>query len=208
MRKGWIVLFVLFPILIQAQSRLDKPEMYLGVTGGATGSMVVFNPAVNQSYLQGYNGGIVFRYIAEKNVGVQAELNYSQRGWKESSGLFSKQLNYIELPFMTHIYMGNNNRFFINLGPKIAYLLSEKTLVDNTVNSTEVQQITLIQNKFDYGLCLGFGLAFKINRNTLQLDTRAYYALSDIYSNSKKDYFGNSNNLNVSLNLAWLMQVK
>jgi hypothetical protein len=208
MRKGWIVLFVLFPILIQAQSRLDKPEMYLGVTGGATGSMVVFNPAVNQSYLQGYNAGIVFRYIAERNVGVQAELNYSQRGWKESSGLFCKQLNYIELPFMTHIYMGDKNRFFINLGPKVAYLISEKNLIDNTVNSTEVQQITPIQNKFDYGLCLGFGLSFKINRNTLQLDTRAYYALSDIYSNSKKNYFGNSNNLNVSLNLAWLMQVK
>jgi hypothetical protein len=191
-----------------AQVRLDKPEMYVGVTAGATGSMVLFNPAVTQSYLLGYNGGLVFRYIAEKNVGMQAELNFSQRGWKEASGLFTKQLNYIELPFMTHIYMGNKNRFFINIGPKISYLLSEKVMVNGTTNSTEVQQATPVQNAFDYGLCGGIGCSFNIKGNILQIDTRAYYALSDIYSNNKSDYFANSNTANVSVNLAWLIQIK
>ena len=112
MRKNWIFIFVLFSSSLIAQVRLDKPEIYVGVTAGATGSMVIFNPVVAQTYLQGYNGGLVFRYIAEKNVGMQAELNFSQRGWKEANGLFAKQLNYIELPFLTHIYMGKKNRFF------------------------------------------------------------------------------------------------
>lgn len=208
MRKNWIFLLVFFSSSLMAQVRLAKPEMYVGVTAGATGSMVMFNPAVNQTYLQGYNGGLVFRYIAEKNVGMQAELNYSQRGWNEASGLFAKQLNYVELPFLTHIYLGKKNRFFINIGPKISYLLSEKVLVNGTANSTEIQQTTAIQNAFDYGLCGGIGFLFNIKGNHLQLDTRAYYALSDVYSNDKRDYFDTSNNANLSVNLAWLIQIK
>ena len=207
MRKNWSFILILCSTSLMAQVRLDKPEMYVGVTAGATGSMVMFNPAVTQSYLQGYNGGLVFRYIAEKNVGMQVELNFSQRGWKETSGLFTKQLNYIELPFMTHIYMGKKNRFFINLGPKISYLLSEKTLVNGTTISTETQQTTAVQNVFDYGLCGGIGFLFNINGNQFQLDTRAYYALSDIYSNDNRDYFDASNNASLSVNLAWLFRL-
>jgi len=113
MRKLLILVLIFISASLSAQVRLDKPEMYIGVNLGVTESMVLFNPAIPQGFLMGYNGGIVFRYIAEKNVGMQAELNFSQRGWTESSGLYSRQLNYIELPFMTHIYVGRKNRFFL-----------------------------------------------------------------------------------------------
>lgn len=247
MRK--ILIFFLFaiPFSISAQERLAKPEIYFGANFGVTESMIMFNPTINQGFLMGYNGGLVFRYIDEKNVGMQAELNFSQRGWSESTtktysipnsinipqngltrlstnptglykhvnqtltksyvSFYSRQLNYIELPFMTHIYIGKKNRFFINFGPKISYLLFQ-SVKTNDLNSTDVQRSTLIQNPFDYGLCAGFGFLFNINKNIFQFDTRAYYALSDIYSNSKLDYFANSNNLNLSVNLAWLIQVK
>jgi len=169
---------------------------------------VLFKPAITQGFLMGFNGGIVFRYIAEKNVGMQAELNFSQRGWKEASGLYTRQLNYVELPFMTHIYIGTKNRVFFNLGPKISYLLSERVLVNSTVNSTDIQQITSVQHTFDYGLCTGLGILFNIKGKILQLDTRANFGLSDVFANTKKDYFETSNNVDLSLNLAWLFQVK
>ena len=208
MRKLLIFIFISTTSIISAQDRLIQPELYLGANFGITESEVIFNPAINQSFLRGYNGGLVFRYIAEKNVGMQAELNFSQRGWTESSGLYSRQLNYLELPFMTHIFIGKKNRFFINIGPKISYLLSEKVLINNVIGSTEVQQTTKIQNPFDDGLCGGLGFLFTIGGHILQLDTRAYYSLSNIYSNKKTDYFSNSNNFNVSINLAWLLKVK
>jgi len=208
MNKICILILLVISTTTFAQNRLIKPEMYVGANFGVTESMVMFNPTVNQGFLRGYNGGLVFRYIAEKNVGTQIELNFSQRGWEEPSGLYTKQLNYIELPFMTHIFVGKKNRVFFNIGPKISYLISEKTLVNRTVNSTAVQQTTAIQNPFDYGLCTGLGLLFNIKGNILQLDTRAYYALNDLYSNSKSDYFSHSNNLNLSVNLAWLLKVK
>ncbi len=208
MRNFCFLLFLLFSTVIVAQDRLEHPEIYLGVNLGATESMIQFNPTVRQGYLFGYNGGLVFRYIAEKNVGMQAELNFSQRGWTERSGKYSRKLNYIELPFMTHIYIGKKNRVFLNIGPKISYLLSEQVLVNDTINSTSTQHTTLIQNPFDYGLCGGLGFLFKIKGNIFQLDTRFNYSLSDIFSNNKRDYFDTSNNLNISVNMAWLLQLK
>ncbi|MDD4970641.1 MAG: porin family protein [Paludibacter sp.] len=208
MRKLLISLLLVISASLIAQVRLDKPEMYIGANFGVTESMVLFNPAVPQGFLMGYNGGIVFRYIAEKNVGMQAELNFSQRGWKEASGLYTRQLNYIELPFMTHIYVGHKNRFFFNLGPKISYLISERTLVNGITNSTDLQHITLVQHPFDYGLCTGLGILFNIKGKVLQLDTRANFGLSDVFADTKRDYFSTSNNIDLSVNLAWLFQVK
>jgi len=208
MRKIVTVFLIVFSASLLAQSRLIKPEIYLGANFGVTESMVAFHPTVSQDFLQGYNGGLIFRYIAEKNVGMQAELNFSQRGWKESTGLYTRQLNYIELPFMTHIYIGKKNRFFINLGPKIAYLISEKTLLNQTTNPPELQQTDPIQHPFDFGACAGIGILFNIKGNIFQLDSRFNYSFSDIYANSKTDYFDKSNNLNLSVNLGWLIQVK
>jgi hypothetical protein len=208
MRKLWISILIAVSVSLSAQTRLDNPEMYIGANLGVTESMAMFTPTVNQGLLMGFNGGIVFRYIAEKNVGMQAELNFSQRGWRETYGIYSKQLNYIELPFMTHIYIGNKNRAFFNLGPKISFLLSEKTLSNKTGSSTDVQHITAVQHPFDYGLCAGLGILFNVNGKILQLDTRANYGLSDLFDNSKTDYFSKSNNFNLSVNLAWLFRVK
>jgi len=208
MRKLCISFLIAISITLSAQSRLDKPEMYIGANVGVTESMVMFNPAVNQGFLMGYNGGIVFRYIAEKNVGMQAELNFSQRGWKETSSLYSRQLNYIELPFLTHIYVGRKNRVFFNIGPKISYLISEKVLVNSSAISADLQHITPVQHPFDYGLCTGLGLLFNIGGSIYQLDTRANYSLGNVFNDQKKDYFANSNNFNLSVNFAWLFQVK
>jgi len=208
MRKFLILILISFSTLLSAQVRLDKPEMYIGANFGITESMVLFKPSIPQGFLMGYNGGIVFRYIAEKNVGMQAELNFSQRGWTESTGLYSRQLNYIELPFMTHIYVGRKNRVFFNLGPKVSYLISEKVILNETGNSSDVQHISPVKNPFDYGICSGLGLLFNIKGRILQLDTRANFSLSNVFADQKKDYFSTSNNVDLSVNLAWLFQVK
>jgi len=205
----YIVFFIfLFSTNLFAQPSFEKPEIYFGTTQGISASMINFSPSVNQEMLLGYNGGFIFRYITEKNVGLQVELNYFQRGWKETDSIYSRRLNYIELPFMTHIYFGNKTRFFFNIGPKISYLLSENVLRNETVSSEKVEQVKSVENPFDYGICGGLGFMFKISKNVFQLDARANYSLSDIFSNNKTDYFDTSNNINVSLNLGWLWQAQ
>jgi len=207
MRKIFLLLSIVSYTALSAQARLDKPEMYIGGSAGVTESMINFKPTIDQGFLMGYTGGLVFRYIAEKNVGMQAELNFSQRGWTESNGLYTKQLNYIELPFMTHIYIGRKSRIFLNFGPKISYLVSEK-VVKNESLTMDIQHTTAIENPFDYGLCAGLGFQFKIKNNVYQLETRGNYGLSDVFSNDKRDYFDTSNNINVSVYVAWLFQTK
>ena len=205
LRKFIACIFIISAINVSGQTRLENPEMYVGASAGATGSMIFFNPTVAQTYSQGYTGGLMFRYIAEKNVGVQAELNFSQAGWKEAE--FSRQLNYIELPFLTHIYIGKKTRFIINAGPKVAYLLSNR-VVTNSSTSTDIRITSSPENAFDYGLCAGLGLQFKAGKNNFELETRGYYALSSIYNNSKKDTYANSNNINVAVKLGWMFQIK
>ena len=200
-----ILLFAVFLVTSQtsvAQNRLSSPERYLGFNVGATGSMVGFTPTISQSYLLGGNAGMSFRYVGHKFAGFQAELNYSQRGWNEADGLYSRRLDYIELPFMTHFFIGNRFKVFLNVGPKISYLIAEKD-VNNNTSSTATQHTNQIQNKFDYGFCLGPGFLFKIQKQIFMLDLRANYSISDVFSNAQRDFFSTSNNINVSANFGW-----
>jgi len=195
--------------VIQAQTvLLDPPEIYIGATGGMNGSLVSFNPTVNQSMpLIGYNGGLSFRYITEKHFGLQIEANYSQRGWTESNGLYSRRADYIELPLLTHIFWGNTHRFIFNLGPKVAYLLRETELINN-VTEPEEQHTKPIYHPFDYGIAAGVGYNLKTKKiGVLQLEARAYYGLSNIFADKKTDYFSLSNYMNVSVNLGWYFQL-
>jgi len=195
--------------VIKAQTvLLDPPEIYLGVTGGMTGSMVMFNPTVNQSMpLLAYNGGLSFRYVTESHCGLQIEANYSQRGWEEASGAYSRQADYIEFPLLTHLYWGKTHRFIFNLGPKLGYLLKETDLI-NTVTEPDEQQKTPISNRFDYGIAAGFGYNLHTRKaGVIQLETRAYYGLSNIFPDAKTDYFKASNYLNVSVSLGYYFQL-
>lgn len=202
------VFFVFMVGSTLAQKSFYKKEMYIGLNGGMAASTVNFKPKVSQSFLLGYTGGLVFRQISQKSLGFQAELNFMQRGWQESDGNYSRQLNFIELPIMTHFNFGNKFRIFFNIGPKLGFLISENVLLNNQEKSTSVQHTTLIQNKFDYGFALGTGCYLNILGQVIQLEARGNYCMSDIFSNAKRDYFDNSNPMYASVNLAWLMQMK
>lgn len=201
------IILILLANLTNAQNNKFARETYIGINGGATGSMVYFKPAVNQDYLLAYHGGLVFRYISERNLGVQAELNYVQKGWQETNNSYAKRLDYIEIPFMTHLYFGNKTQVYVNIGPEIGYLINEQELLNINPASTDAQHKP-VENKFDYGFAAGLGLLFKIKKQVFQIDSRANFSISDIFSNERRDYFDNSNNINVSVSLAWLYRVK
>lgn len=191
-----------------AQKAYYKPEMYIGLNGGMAASNVNFKPKVNQSFLMGYTGGLVFRQISQKSLGYQVELNYMQRGWQETEGGYARQLSFIELPFMTHFNFGRKFRFFFNIGPKVGYLIAENVLQNSQETSTSVQHTTMIENKFDYGFAAGTGFYMNIKGQVFQLEARGNYSMSDIFSNAKRDYFDTSNPMYASVNFAWLMEMK
>lgn len=212
-------LFIIASLLLfsidngQAQTNSFKQELSLGVSFGMNFSSVSFSPKVNQKMKQGYQGGVTLRWITENHLGLQAELNYAQQGWEEEfeeqpEYQYSRTINYIELPFLTHIYFGGNRfKFFFNLGPKIGYALSENTksnLNGAEPNRNNMQHDMPIEKKFDWGLCGGPGLELSTGIGHFLLEGRYYYALGDIYGSQKKDPFARSASQTIGVKFTYL----
>ncbi len=221
MKKLIILLILVWTVCLPgyAQQKNFQRELALGVTGGATFSSVNFIPKVYQGMLQGYTGGLVMRWVTESHLGLQLELNYTQQGWKEefpdfeSQGyVYNRTGNYIEMPFLTHIYFGGNRvRFYLNAGPKIGYMLSESTesnLHGETPNRINEQHGMPIKNVFDWGLCGGPGIELRTGIGSFVLEGRFYYALGDLFGNLKSDVFAKSSEQVLSVKLGYLIRLK
>ena len=170
--------------------------------------------------------GITARYISEKYLkmicGIQAEVNYSQRGWKEvmeegfTDGAYQRKMNYVEVPLMAHLAFGKDKgygaRFVVNLGPQIGFLINEKEEItghpeNQTSRSTE-QYGKMAENKFDYGLIGGGGLEIRTGIGNFILEARYYFGLSDFYHSTKKDPFSRSAHSYIAGKLTYLFDLK
>ena len=198
----------------------------MGGKAGATLSRVNFNPTVQQQMLPGMTAGVMFRYIEEKNFGLVAELNLTQRGWKEDreeSGYnYSHRFTYLELPVMTHIYFGNRHvKGFFNLGPELNVMISDgissnfayqdaASLDYFNQNTRHIEQLPMkVKNRLDYGICGGAGMELNLNaKQSLLLEGRFYYGLTDVFPNHKTDVFSSSNSMTVMVTLGYFYRLK
>jgi hypothetical protein len=197
-----------------------RPEWAVGASVGTNFSSVGFSPKVQEGMLTGYQGGLTLRWNTEKNLGLQVELNFTQQGWKENFDElenipedadyhFQRQMNYVELPFMTHIYFGDDRtKFFVNLGPQIGFLIGEHT--DENLNGAEPQNINAqhtmpADKKIEWGLCGGPGLELRTGIGYFLLEGRYYYALSDFYNTRHQDVFSKASPQVISVKLSYLI---
>lgn len=205
---------------VWAQPRLAEPEIYLGVHGGALGTIVNWNPKVtgtskvlDHALLSG-NGGLVFRYSQHKCCGIQVEVNYMQRGWRENFGdstctvNYTRRLNYIEVPLLAHIYFGSTKfRGFVNLGPQIGYCFMESD--KGLRHSVETAQYGKVERPFDWGVAGGLGFYGRSEKaGIFQLEARFNYSMGNLFNNYTTSYFDSSNMMSVSLNLAYMWQIR
>lgn len=218
----YLLLFTLFSISVKGQNTF-KPEWNVGIGGGITMASIDFQPGVDTKNISQAFGGVAIRYLSEKNLGLIAELNYSQVGWQETfkeypNLAYSRTMNYVEMPFLTHIYFGNKVRFFINLGPKIGFLISESEKMNDALkaylSSGEMSNTFVThqyyrdaEKKFDYGIMLGGGLEFRTGVGNFALDGRYYFGLGDIYNSSKSDYFSRSAHRVISVKLTYFVKL-
>lgn len=203
-----------------AQNTFQR-EFAVGFGGGLNFSQVGFTPKVFQGFQPGMQGGVALRWITNKNLGLTAEINFTQQGWKEdfsestdgSHFNYSRTINYVELPFMTHIYAGNSRaRFIFHIGPKIGYALSESTETNlngaTPGNHRNEQHDMPLENKLDWGICGGPGFELRTGIGTFVLEGRLYFALWNLYGNSKSDTFAKSNGLTLSARLSYLIRIR
>ena len=123
-----VILVVLLSSQASGQTHYQS-NVAIGVKGGVNFSEVFFNPHVKQTFEQGYTAGIMVRYIEENHFGLIGELNFAQRGWKENFEgdpfHYSRDLDFIDLCFLAHVFFGARGRFFFNAGPQVGYYLGE-----------------------------------------------------------------------------------
>lgn len=196
-----------------AQRKTFDDKLYFGIGGGAYSSTVDFIPRVPQIQKIDYFGGVSAKYISMEHLGLIIEANYSRRGWEEefeeeSDFSYKRTLNYIEVPFMTHVYFGNKTRFIVNAGPQISFLLNDLQEMSSAL-AAEVEDRKASNpdlpigtqygsfdqlKRFDYGLVGGLGLEFNTGLGVFDLEGRYYFGLGNIFESrrSKDSYFGRS----------------
>ena len=202
-------------IILKGQPKDFEPEIYFGVKGGATFAKVRFYPSVRETYLDGNTGGLVFRYISEPHIGFQIEANYIQKGWREDSTGYSRRLNYVSLPVMTHVNMGNKAfRFTLNFGPEIGYMISENESFNppKTVSPGDPGYREYfgkpVDTQFDFLFTVGFGVEYHFKKGgAIVFDTRGFYSLPNLFDKNNYPYSISQSN-GIESTLAYVFQFR
>lgn len=190
-----------------AQVRFDDEEFALGIRSGAVLSSVGFHPQVIQQQRLGLTGGLTFRYCGEKNLGIQVETNYVQKGWREIDTAYSRCLNYVEIPLLSHFFFGKGIfRWFFNIGPQISFLINSKSTESLTAAPQHTEPV---HRRFDYGVTGGTGFEFNTRRAGIyQLEARYAFGFGDFFDNSTAAAFTQSKHRTIMLTLGILFNLK
>ena len=66
-----------------------------------------------------------------------------------------------------------------------------------------------IGNKFDYGIAGGGGIELRTKKaGSFLIEGRYYFALSDFYSTTKKDYFARAAHGTITIKLSYLFDLR
>jgi hypothetical protein len=172
------------------------PYWNFGIKQGINYSSVIFSPGVSQGLTLGYTGGLVYKYQNQRMVGIQMELNYTQKGWTENldtvDNSYSRKMDYIELPLITHIVFGKKNlKYYVNIGTTFAYLISEKE--EFTINNESYRQEYYekeIEQKFDYSGLGEIGVLFHTKIGEFQTGVRMQWTLINLFKiTSETEYY-------------------
>lgn len=206
-----------------AQIGEQRHNLAIGFNGGVNLNSVSFSPTVRQQNLMGINGGLTLRYISERYFkmicGAQIELNFSQHGWDEfyqdyPELQYTRKMNYVEIPLLAHMAFGKERgaQFFLHAGPQIGFFLSDSYTIsgdwENFSGITVEQHTKAVENRFDYGITGGAGLEIRTKIGNFLVEGRYYYALSDFYKSTKKDYFSRSAHGVIAAKFTYLFDLK
>lgn len=232
MKKQSIIALLSFLCLsagipVHAQLQDQRHNLAIGINGGVNLSSVSFEPSIKEKTFLTPSFGVTIRYISERYLkmfcGIQAEINYSQRGWKENiddgtGDTYQRSMNYVEVPLMAHLAFGKDKgygaRFVLNLGPQIGYLLGESEKKSEACHPNERpsgviwQYGKMAESKFDYGIVGGVGIEARTGIGNFLLEARYYFGLSDFYHSTKKDPFSRSAHSYIAGRLTYLFDLK
>lgn len=210
MKNTVLILATLFlSVIVYAQEEF-VPETYFGIKLGGNSTGIFSDPLIIQNIYPGLTSGLVFKHISQKSLGIQMELNYNQAGWSEnlySTNTYIRRLDYIQLPIMSHVSLGNKKmRYVINLGPYVSYLLSEKEEIDLMTEAREKDYYRkAIDNKAEVGFCFGVGVSRHTSIGLFQAEARVSSGLTDIFKKTQEVPYATSKNISAGLSISYMI---
>ncbi|NPA68059.1 MAG: PorT family protein [Chlorobi bacterium] len=222
---GIIIFFVLISSVLNAQDKEPfVPEHLFGFTAGINMTSIFHeenltytdkngNLIVKDKLIQRYSGGISYKYISSKNVGILLELTYNQKGGYNEfmfdlngnvtdSTLFNHELDYLEFSFLTDIRMGKKHgKINLYVGPHISYLLKDKIIfMENTYGHEYA-------DKADYniagGINGGIGYSYNFNKGELELRFIFNQDFTNIFKEKTVNNFSFNENQTLSFTVSY-----
>ena len=146
----------------------------------------------------GLAGGVFMAIPIGKILGIQPEVLFSQKGYKQTGSFLgstyelNRTTNYIDIPLLVSIKPVSN--MTIQVGPQYSYLLKQKDVFANDLTSIQQQNEFKNDNIRKNTLCFIGGVDFNVNR--VVIGTRAGW---DVLNNS-----GDGTSTNPRYKNAWL----
>lgn len=170
----------------------------IGIEGGPSLISLYGNDKV-ESYNDlslGFSGGLSFQYNFSKLVALRTNINFDRKGLTTKNQAtdengdpigeltFHSNFNYLTLPILGRLTFGKKINFYVNAGPYLGYLLSQRDIteafgeypkseMDNTDNFKQL----------DFGITSGLGMNFPIQEKLLlSFEIRNNLGLTNISS--------------------------
>jgi len=149
-----------------------------GAKGGLNYTNISGDYSFENSSKTGINAGAFANFNFTKIIGVVAEINYEQKGFKyrsyinqtdETAG--EKSFDYITIPILFKYQFGKSIKFFVTIGSYLGVLVHandrgqtiDKLTLPPLVNSWD-NDIYFDTQDVDMGLCFGAGFKVPINQ--------------------------------------------
>jgi len=175
--------FTIFLILTQS---LFAQTIEFGVKAGPSFTSVEFAPRIQQENMLNYHGGVGLRFLNDKKAGVQLEVNYARRSFREEIDTLNyrgRNYTYIEVPFLMHLEFGKSKtKYYAHFGPHLGYSLSaeREEMQNGEIIKESYELLPNRDNRWDYGLAFGFGVGYDVGPGKLQAEGRYMYSFGNI----------------------------
>ncbi len=127
----------------------------------------------------GFNIGGGYTYRATQLWALHIEVIYSNKTIQRSinNDYIKQKLNYLDIPLLLQFNISPNSNIntLLNFGPYLSFLIKHEyeSSFPNSVSS-------FYPNDFDYGLLIGGGLGFLIDKYEVGIEIRYHLGLGDI----------------------------
>lgn len=246
MKNIYITVLLLIAISSNAQ-------IYIGAKGGISIPNLKGNNEQSKGYTSRLGGyaGILARFQLSPSLSLQPELNFSPQGGERKgmqqvpsdaiNGIMlppgtqlyanfksTTILNYVEIPVLITLTMGNKLKYYLSAGPHIAFLVEAKTKTSGTsllyLNADGTIPVTQDGNPLpaisfnsntnikesiktiNAGLQGGLGILYPAGPGTVFLEGRVLVGLTNIQTHTDRD--GKNKTGSVAVAAGYLFKIK